>query len=71
MKPGENHLLRNVRSLQHRVNNVSIEKRKMSHVQFKVKQRNLFGLALIDMGNLIHSAIVSGEFLEAIPFGKN
>ena len=31
-----------------------------------MKQRNLFGLALIDTGNLVHSAIVSGEFWEAI-----
>ena len=28
--------------------------------------RKLFGLALIDTGNLVHSAIVSGEFWEAI-----
>ena len=41
VKLGENHLLRNVCSLQHRVNNLSIEKRKMSFVRFKVKQRNL------------------------------
>ena len=32
MKPGENHVLRNVRSLQHRVNNLSIEKKKTSFV---------------------------------------
>ena len=38
----------------------------MSYARFKVKQRNLFGLALIDKGNLVHSAIVSGEFWEAI-----
>ena len=31
-KPRENHLLHNLRSLQHRVNNLSIEKRKMSFV---------------------------------------
>ena len=67
MKPGENHLLRsNVRSLQHRVNNLSVEKRKTSYEQFKVKQRNLLGLTLIDNDNLVHSAIVSGEFWEAI-----
>ena len=30
VKPGEKHLLSNVRSLQHRVNNLSIEKRKTS-----------------------------------------
>ena len=28
--------------------------------------RNIFGLVLIDTGNLVHSAIVSGEFWEAI-----
>ena len=66
-KPRENHLLlRNVHSLQHRVNNLSIKKRKMSFARFKVKQRNLFGLALIDTGNLVHSWIVSGKSLEAI-----
>ena len=30
------------------------------------EKRNLFGLALIDMGNLVHSGIVSCEFWEAI-----
>ena len=35
-------------------------------MQFKVKQRNIFGLVLINNGNLVHSAIVSGEFWEAI-----
>ena len=62
MKPGENHLLSNVCSMQHRVNNLSGDKRKTSYVQFKVKQRNLFGLVLI----VVHSVIVSGEFWEAI-----
>ena len=65
MKPGENHLLHNVSSLQHRVNNLSIEKRKTSFEQLKVKQRNLFGLALSNKGNLVHSVPVSGEFWEA------
>ena len=45
---------------------MSVEKRKTSYAQFKVKQRNLFVLALIDKANLVHSAIVSGEFWEAI-----
>ena len=36
----------------------------MSFAQFKVKQRNLFGLALIKTGNLVHSMIVSGKFWE-------
>ena len=66
MKPGENHLLCNVCSLQHRVNNLSIEKKWMFFARFKVKQRNLFGLLLINTGNLVHFAIVSGEFWEAI-----
>ena len=66
VRPGENHLLSNVRTLQHRVNNLSIEKRKTSFSRFKAKQRNLFGLALINTGNLVHSDIVSGEIWEAI-----
>ena len=37
----------------------------MSFARFKVKQRNLFGLALNDTGNLVHSPIVAGEFWEA------
>ena len=68
MKPGEKHLLSNVCSLQHPVNNLSIEKRKKSFARFKVKQRNLFGLALINTGNLVHSKIVSGEFWGTIGF---
>ena len=48
------------------MNNLSIEKRKKSFARFKLKQGNIFGLALIDTGNLVHSAIVSGEFWEAI-----
>ena len=66
VKPRENHLLRNVCSLQHRMNNLSIEKKKTSFAQFKVKQRNLFGLVFINTGNLVHSEIVSGEFWEGI-----
>ena len=31
-----------------------------------MKQRNIFGLALIDTGNLVHSVIVSGDFWESI-----
>ena len=57
VKPGENYMLSNVHSLQHRVNKLSIEKKKRSFAQFKVKQINLFGLA-----HLVHSRIVSGEF---------
>ena len=66
VKLNKNHLLQNVRSLQLRVNNLNIQRKKTSFVRFKVKQRNLFGLALIDTGNLVHSAIVSGKFWEAI-----
>ena len=31
-----------------------------------MKQRNIFWLALIDTGNLVHPSIVSREFWEAI-----
>ena len=62
----KNHLLHEIRSLQYRVNNLSIQKRKTSFACFKVKQRIIFGLAFIDTGNLVHSAIVSGDFWETI-----
>ena len=45
---------------------MSIEKRKTSFSCFKVKQQNIFGLALIDTRNLVHSAIVLGAFWESI-----
>ena len=61
----KNHLLHEVCSLQCRVNNLSIYKRKTSFAHFKVKQRNNFGLALIDTGNGVHSTIVSGAFWES------
>ena len=48
------------------MNNLNIQRKKTSFARFKVKQRNLFGLALIDTGNLVHSTTVSGEFWEAI-----
>ena len=69
VKSNKNHLLHNVGSLQLRVNDLNIKTKKI-FVRFKVKQRNLFGLALINTGNLVHSVIVSGEFWEAIG-GKN
>ena len=65
-KVNKNHLLQNVGSLQLRVNNLNITRKKTSYARFKVKQRNLFGLESIDTGNLVHSAIVLGEFWEAI-----
>ena len=65
-KVNKNHLLHNVYCSQHRVNNLSIERRKMSFACFKVKQQNIFGLALLDTRNLVHSAIVSVEFWEFI-----
>ena len=63
MKPGKNN---QIETLQFRVNNLSIQKRKTSFACFKVKQRNIFWQALIETGNLVHSAIVSGDFWESI-----
>ena len=60
-------LLQNVLSLQVRVNNLGKEKpRNLAYAKFKMKQRNIFGLALIDSGNLVHSSIVSADFWESI-----
>ena len=52
--------------LQGRVNNLGIKKRKRSFACFKLKQRIMYGLVLIDKGNLVHSAIVSLGFWESI-----
>ena len=38
----------------------------LAYVKFKMKQRNIFGLALIDSGNLVHPSIVSADFWEVI-----
>ena len=65
-KVNKNHLLQNVCSLQLRVNNLNITRKKTLYARFKMKQRNLFGLVLIDTGNLEHSAIVLEEFWEVI-----
>ena len=62
----KNNLLQNVHSFQQRVNNLNLDQKKTSHARFKVKQRNIFGQALIDTGNLVHSSIILGEFREAI-----
>ena len=62
----KNNLLQNVVSLQVRLNQLNMERKRAAYVRFKVKQRNIFGLALIDMGNLVHPSIVSEEFWEAI-----
>ena len=67
MKPVKNNLMNQSQMLQCRVNNyLSTKKRKMSFACFKVNQRNICGLALIDTGNLVHSAIVSWDFWESI-----
>ena len=55
-----------VQAFKNRVNNLSIQKRKMSFASLKVKQQSIFGLALIDTGKIVHSAIVSGAFRESI-----
>ena len=66
MKPGKNNLMNKVQAWQCRVNYLRIQKKKISFACSKVKQRNIFGLALIDTGNLVHSVIVSGDFWESI-----
>ena len=48
------------------MNNLNITRKKTLYARFKVKQSNLFGLVLIDTGNLLHSAIISGVYWKAI-----
>ena len=62
----KNQLLHDVFSLQHRVHTLSVRQMKTSFACYKVKQQNMFGLLLIDMGNLVPSLIVSRAFWESI-----
>ena len=62
VKLRRDHLISNNRSLQQRVNNLKVDQKKTAYARFKVKQRNISGLALIDTGNLVHPLIVSAEF---------
>ena len=64
VKPRENHMLHNLPFLQNTVNNLNDKKRKTSFLRIKMKQQNIFGLALIDTGKLVYSTIVSREFWE-------
>ena len=49
------------------MNNLGKENpRSLAYAKFKMKQRNIFGLALVDSGNVVHSSIVSADFWEAI-----
>ena len=48
------------------MNNLSVVRRKTSFGRFKLKRSYIYGLALIDARNLVHSAIVSGDFWESI-----
>ena len=43
-----------------------MSKKGRCHLHDKVKEQNIFGLALIVTGNLVHSAIVLGEFLPTL-----
>ena len=52
--------------MQHRVNKLNVDQKKTLYARFKVKQRNIFGLVLIDTANLVHPTIVSGEFWDTI-----
>ena len=51
------------------LNNVNLVERdncKTSYVKFKLFKRNIFGLALVDTGNLVKGALVSSEFWQMI-----
>ena len=66
VKPEKNHLIHQVQMLQCRVNNVSTAARKTSFAHFKIKNKNIYGLAFVDTGNLVHSDLMSREFWESI-----
>jgi len=51
------------------LNNVNLVERddhKTSYVKFKLFKRDIYGLALVDTGNLVKGTLVSGEFWKTI-----
>jgi len=51
------------------LNNVNLVKKdnsKTSYVKFKLFKRNIYGLALVDTGNLVKGTLVSSEFWKMI-----
>ena len=51
------------------LNNVSLverDDRKTSYVKFKLFKRDIYGLALVDTGNLVKGTLVSSEFWKMI-----
>ena len=51
------------------LNNVNLVKKdnsKTSYVKFKLFKRNIYGLALVDTGNLVKGTLVSSKFWKTI-----
>jgi len=48
------------------VNLVGREDRKFSYVKFKLFKRDIYGLALVDTGNLVKGTLVSSEFCKIL-----
>ena len=66
VKPRKDDLIHQNQKLKCKVKNLSTKKKKTSFARFKVKKRIIYGLLLIDTGNLVHSTIVSWDFWEFI-----
>ena len=66
VKPRKDDLIHQNQTLKCKVKNLSTKKKKTSFARFKVKKRIIYGLLLIDTGNLVHSTIVSWDFWEFI-----
>ena len=62
VKPRKSPLGQRVQLVQCRVNSLAEEQRKTSFARFKIEEKNIYGLALIDTGNLVHSALLRGRF---------
>ena len=61
MNMNKNHFVQQVQLIQYKVNSLGEEQRKKSFTPFQSMEKNMYGLALIDTGNMVHSALVSVE----------
>ena len=62
LKEWEKNILTHLNS----VNLVERDDRKTSYVKFKLFKRDIYGLALVDTGNLVKDTLVSSEFWKMI-----
>ena len=64
--PGMREWERNILVHLNSVNLIERDERKTSYVKFKLFKQDIYGLALVDTGNLVKGTLVSSEFWKKI-----